>query len=446
MSKITRMTIFLLISVSCIFTVLFPISGVSMAERDSPFKIYDEIMVSAVDMDCNYYLEDHGKNKFNFEYPKLILTDDRDPLIAFVDENSDKLIFAEIADRRVKIFPSISNTNDRSHKKWPWPIVFARMNRIYLAILPGPWADKNKQIQIHVLDRDTKQLHYQTDIAFISSNRCTVGGIYPYNEKYMLVAQCNYICLRYLPLVLLGGNPTYRYNVSFILDNSKELTMQTIEQKGCHTVYNQAYDVSSSGSLHAAWVRDKHGQVGSKHDETIHYRLNKNGTKWEAPIELYSVKDTEVQRQLKHLSLANSVSSAFLLWQDVKNGIFVAEVRDGKKNDVIKISDMKKADISGEPLWFASTIRVASDNNGNVYALWAQNTGRSYQLYFRSRIHGKWMKEITISRGNGYLQLPDMKVDKAGKIHITYIKSMNADEPHGKYGCFYMKIERRKDI
>jgi hypothetical protein len=73
--------------------------------------------------------------------------------------------------------------------------------------------------------------------------------------------------------------------------------------------------------------------------------------------------------------------------------------------------------------------------------IWLQNSGENYELYFKARIEGKWSSEIVINQGPGYLKLPDMKVDEKGKVHITFIKSINPNEPRGKYGCFYMNLE-----
>jgi hypothetical protein len=258
----------------------------------------------------------------------------------------------------------------------------------------------------------------------------------------MLFGRCNSICMRYLPLVLLGGDPTYYYNVSLMLENSGEPVMQSIEEKGCHTVFNDAYEISTSGIIHAAWVRNKHGQMNPKHDETIYYRDNRNGSKWEVPIELYSVKDTETQRHFRHLSLASSSNSAFILWLDVKKGIYFSEIRNGRKENPVMIGGLKRSNLWEEPLWFASTIKVASDNDGNAYAVWSQNFDHHYQLFFRARIKGKWTNEINLKEGAGYLKLPDMKVDRQGTVHITYIRSTDPREPYGKYGCYYIKLKR----
>ena len=135
------------------------------------------------------------------------------------------------------------------------------------------------------------------------------------------------------------------------------------------------------------------------------------------------------------------------MWQDRVKGIFFTEIRDDKIIETTKISDIKKIDIFEEPLRLASTLKITSDKYGNAYALWAQNTGRDYQLFFKARINGKWMDEIVINRGSGYIKLPDIKVDNMGTIHISYTKSINPNEPRrtigvGKYGCFYLKLER----
>lgn len=138
--------------------------------------------------------------------------------------------------------------------------------------------------------------------------------------------------------------------------------------------------------------------------------------------------------------MASSGDSAFVLWQDMKKGIFLSEIAPGNKVDTVTISEKKEGSLSQEPMAVASTIKVASDKSGNVYVLWAQSFSKEYKLYFKARIDGKWSSEMIVNQGSGRLKLPDMKVDEKGKVHITYIKSIDPEKPNGKYGCFYMSI------
>lgn len=415
------------------FQLLFFVMACNAEGESNYFKIHDEVRISSVAMNCNYQLEDYAKYGYNFKYPKLIITDDRNPLIAFIDEKSEQLIFADVADNDVKIVQSYPSIDNSFWNKWP--IIFIRENKIYLASFP----ERRDRVKIYLFDRDTKRLYLQTDRLFNISEHCSLSSIYPYQENYMLAGNCSFFCLRYLPYIF-GNLPTFVHNASFLLNENKILERQSTEEEGCFSAYNSEYAVSKSGIIYSAWMRDTH-TVKPKRDEMIFYSINRDGTKWGKPIKLYLVKDTDTWRQLNNLSLASSTNSAFLLWQDFGKGIYFAEIRDGNKHDVVEISDMKKTtDVTQEPLEFASTIKVASDNVGNAYALWTMNSGHNYQLFFKARINGKWTKLLKVSSGCGFLKLPDMKIDKKGKVHITYIRSMQLDEPRDKFGCYYIKL------
>lgn len=419
--------------------------SVSCAEGNNRFRIYDETRISSIDMDCNYVNEDHGKYHYNFEYPKLIITDDSKPLIAFVDEKSKKLIFAVIADQEINTFSSIPIAADDGY--WiEWPIVFSKENKIYIASIPGLRAisEENARIKVFSLDKDSKKLHLYADKPLGINKRCSVSGIYPYSDKFTLVGKCNYHCGRYLPHMLMTTNfPVFYHNVSFLLDKEKLMDGLPIEEEGCFTVRKDEYVVSKAGVIYGAWIRDTKA-VKPMFDQMIYYSVNKDGTKWGKPIELYSLKDTKAYLELINISLASSNHSAFLLWQDFENGVHFAELYDDKKPAITKISDIKKFNkINEEPLVRASTVKVASDTSNNAYALWTQNNGRDYQLFFKARINGQWSSELIINKGPGFLKLPDMKVDKKGIVHIIYIKSMEQNDlKYGKYGCYYMKLEK----
>jgi hypothetical protein len=334
-----------------------------------------------------------------------------------------------------------------------WPVIFEKGSKIYFVLLSEDLQKSiNRGIKVYFFDRENKKLNLEEDKMINLGTRCSLWGIYPINSNFMLIGRCNYFCLRYTPLfLLLATPPTFYHNTSFLLesnkDSDKELIKQPIEEPGCYNVKNQVYDVSPSGAIQAAWVRNTTGVV-LKHDETIYLSTNSGGAHWSNPIELYSVKNTEViNNQINNLSLASYGNSSYVLWQDREKGIFFSELNNGKKSELTQLSDMKEVSFT-QPLELATRIKVAADNNGNAYALWIENssndyTSYDYKVYFRARINGQWMPEIIINKGAGLVTLPDMKVDKEGNVHITCIKSISKNVSHSQYGCFYMKLERQ---
>lgn len=420
------------------------------------FKIGLEKKISSQDMDCNYQNEDHWKFTYNFEYPKLILTNNDNPIVAFVDEKSKNIFLTEISNQEVNNLYTQSSHDVESWRRWP--IIFEKENKIYFALLLEDSRKWTSEVKVFLFDRENKKLNLEEDKVFKIGTRCHLWGIYPYKSNFMLIGNCSYICLRHIPLFLLGSPPYFQHNASFILDSNenseKELARQSIEGQGCYSVYNQVYDISMSGMIQSAWVRNT-TSVGIKHDEIIYLSTNKDGTQWSPPIELYSVKDVElingyISVHINNLSIASYGSSSFLLWQDREKGIFFSELNNGKRIEFTQITDRKEVDFI-QTLAVASTIKVTADNVGNAYVLWIQNSGRDYKLYFKARIDGQWTPEVIINQGPGHLTLPDMKADKEKNIHITYIKSVNPEKAYKtigeiKYGCFYMKLERKDEI
>ncbi|KFZ44878.1 hypothetical protein DS62_10360 [Smithella sp. SC_K08D17] len=431
--------------INIFFTVWMFFLSVSATEaRMNLFNIGHEKQISAPDMDCNYRIEDHWKSTYNFEYPKIVTINNGSPLIAFVDEKSENIFLTEISSQDIKILYNQPSHDLNSWRRWP--IIFANENKIYFALFSDDVSVLSRRVKMYLFDRGNKKLNLEEDKIFKIEGRCNLWGIYPYHTDFMLIGRCNYIALRYIPTLLLGGLPEFHHNASFILNSNKDsgekLTRQSIEEQGCYKVFNQVYDVSTTGSIQAAWVRNT-TTLGLKHDETIYLSTNKDGVQWSPPIELYSVKNTEIiNQQINNLSLASYGNSSFLLWQDREKGIFFSELKNGNKIELTPISDMKEID-SIQPMAVASTIKVTADNDGNAYVLWIKNTGSGYKLYFKARINGQWTPELIINEGPYSVKLPDMKVDKEGRVHITYIKSINPNKPSGKYGSFYMMLERQ---
>ena len=393
-------------------------------------------------MILDYESEDYGKNFHNFEYPKLVMLDSDEPLVAYIEEHEKKLIFTKILDEGFQIVYNLSHFDKRY---WEWPIITVRNGRIYLALIPpiGP-SDNHDRMQVFLLDTASGQLTSHREWTADLKKDHSVTGLYPYGDRFIGTASYSQICLHYLPFLVFGKMFVFHHNSSFVLDDKDVSKPQPIDHRGCFSAQEAEYAVSDSGWIHGAWIRDTSAAF-PPHDETIYYSYTKDGFAWEDPIELYTIRDTSIHGQLEHVSLASGGSSALLLWRDIESGIFFSEMKDGKEVESVKISDIRKMKIPSEPLWSASSIKVAADSRGNAYCLWVQNTGREYRLYFKARINGKWTPGLIVNSGTGYVKLPDMKIDKRGKIHVVYLKSRYPEEARPvKFDCYYMAIERQE--
>jgi len=401
-------------------------------------------------MNCDYYREDYKRLHYNFEYPKLIVADDKAPIIAFVDTKSERLIFREISYRRLKTVLNIPSFCDKSLFN-KWPIIFIHKEKIYMAAMCETQSNGERQhhIKIFLFDRHNNRLTPQDDKLLTKKellenkikSKAYLSGIYPYktDKKNIIVGGFNE--LHFHPLALFSGDfPSFTKSFSLIWEASEIGKYRTIEQKGWFGAYQKTYALSDTEVVHSAWVRDSSSAgLSTKHNEIICYSENKKGTEWTIPLEIYLVKKTELTNHIRNLSLASFANSAFLLWQDVEDGIYFEEIKDGLQLGIIKLDEAKVTDEIAEYLWGASTSKLTVDQQGNVYALWVRNFRSQYQIYLKSRVNNKWAQTRIISSGTGIVKLPDMQVDKKGAIHITYIKITSEKN----FTCYYIKLVKR---
>ena len=432
-----------------LFLVALAWSGLT----DSSFIMSDEIRISSKDINCDYFSEDYTRRWYNFKYPKLIIAEDQPPVAVLIDENTKKLVFVEIADQGPSI-TNIAQGYDEKNLFTNWPIIFMKENKIYLAFLINTQSDKKRQygVRLFLLDKGNNKLHLvrETRLANIevindfSKSDSFLSGIYPYDDgkgRFMLVG--TYTKSYFHPLTLIAGDQiSYNKNFSLIWEDDKIGDYQTIEEKGWFGAEKRAYAISDSGIANSSWVRStSRVSISAKHNETVCYSQNKDGTRWTKPLELYSVKKTNVISHVRDLSLSTYGTSAFLLWQDIENGFYFAEVKDGALHEQTRISDLKPLPPEKteyiEPLFGAPGLKITVDHKGNVYALWVLNDQWKYKIFVKGRIKGKWTEANVVSSGPGVAKLPDMKVDKQGVIHITYLK----ETPKEKFACYYLKLE-----
>jgi hypothetical protein len=343
------------------------------------------------------------------------------------------------------------HTLNEEKTRYRLPMIFSKRNQTYFAYFLEKDHEQYDKIEIFLFDSTKKQLRMQKEQAV---QICPFWGIYPYKDSFIIISSCSDICWHRLPLIFLHKQAIYFHNASFYLNSNGKPFRQSIEEKGCYDVTIQAYDSSQLGTIHATWVRQKMSSNNYTRDEIIFYSANKDGEEWTPPIEIFSVKNinnlTGNYRSIDSISMASFGKSAFILWRDDQKGIFFNEIRDGIKKENLKISNAAKPDKLRytDTLAVASDVKIASDDKGNVYALWVHNSGRDYQLFLKIRIDGKWTEESIINKGDGYLNLPDMKIDSKGTVHLTYVKPLHPNEPRktqwgGEYGCYYMKLVKK---
>lgn len=439
--------IIIIMGISFIF-LMFPFEVKTEDISHSPFKIYDEIEISSKEMNCDYSLEDYRRLVFNFEYPKIIIMNDNTPIVVFIDENSKKLIFVNISKHSFKIMNSIPSFEGNVFEKWP--SIFLKDDKINLVVMKKISLKEKSQYRIQLLSLEKESIKLNLEKEIIVPNEeilknSFLSGMYSFNEdknEFIVIGGFNES--HFHPLALFSGDfPTFIKHFSFIWNGNQISKYQQVEKKGWFSANRRVYAISDMGVVNCAWVRDtSHVGFSTKHNESVLYSHSKIEDGWIEPFELYSVRETDIVNQIGDISITSNKNTAYLLWIDRKKGVYFGEATDTKTKDIMQIGDV--INISKdlkyiEPLYLASTTSIAVDKYDNAYALWVQNEGSQYKIFLRARINGKWIEVIVVNSGSGTVKLPDMKVDKNGVIHITYIKK-KAEE---KYYCYYQKVERR---
>ena len=278
----------ILISQVMILLMFFavPISVCGAEKKENVFKAENELKISIDDMDCNYHSEDRSKTFYNFEYPKMITNDGSNPLIAFIDEKSDRLIFVEIANRDVKIEYSLSSSKEHSYQKWP--IISSKGNQIYFSYFSDVDAKSGEKIKIFLFDSNNNKLYLQKVEPL--QIPCYPWGVYPSKDNFMVIGTCSDFCWHRLPLLRFHGEAIYFHNASFNLGGNKKLSRQSIEDKGCYHVWSPVYDSSTSGTIHAAWCSVNKIDSGATHDETVYYSQIRTGISGNVSRDIFGEK------------------------------------------------------------------------------------------------------------------------------------------------------------
>ncbi len=444
--------IFILSSVHLTVSV-FVADNSSAEYANKILNIHPEVLISSQGDDLDYYKEDFRRMYYNFEYPKLITIDNSSPIIAFIDEKANRLIVTEIgysALSTLGMFPPFQD----NYQLGKWPIIFVQNSNIYFATL-GVTVNNNVQtykVKILLFDKRDGSLSSKYDKSFSNpeplkaiTGKASVSlyGIYPIGidiNKYLVVGR--FTESYFHPLTLLSGEPVrLSKSFSFELQDDNINFYQPMDKSGRFSAYQQRVIVSKTGLAHTIWVRDTR-QIINNHNEIICYSCNKSGYKWTEPLELYNVKTSKHDDQIRTLSLASYNESIYLLWNDFERGIYFEEINNGNKQKIINISEEKDY-IEGKRIVFLSgapTAKITTDDDGNVYIIWIINTGNNYKIFLKAKIRNEWKENVLVNSGTLAAKLPDITVDKKGGIHITYVKEMRGD----KTGCYYIKIDKQQ--
>lgn len=415
------------------------------------YKVFNEMRISSKEMSCNYSMEGFRILDFSFEYPKIIITERQNPIVAFIDENSNKLVFVEINGQHAKIISKIDSFREEIYRRDRWPFVFYHQNEINLAVLAQEHQKKKEptyHFQIYALNADENRLELRRDIHMkkdentleIYKQNASLEGIFPLSAtKHILFGR--FTDFHFHPGGLISGDfPKFTKTFSLIWDGDKIGQYQKIEKDGWFGAVNNVY-VGTSGVIHCAWVRDtSRVSFSSKHTKTVCYSVKKNNSRWTEPIELYEIETTEYTR-IQNLSISCNKSKTYIVWEDKIKGVYFAEIgADDKKIDKSQIKQLSSLENGATTHWGLSRLKIVADQKGDVFVVWIESswtrTSRTYRVIFRARIDDKWLPSNIVSEGEGLAQQCDIEIDKNENIHITYIKQ----NPRDSYGCYYLRL------
>jgi hypothetical protein len=447
--------------VHTLFALAINATAVLGAEDNVVFQISDEVQISTQDMDCDYSLEDYARLSFDFEYPKIMVKDNESIIVTFIDTKLNNIVFMNVLESGNKIIARLPAFEKNRFERWP--IIISKGNNLYLATKKEITTTDGLQfhIQLFLLNERDNKLDVKSSIflrekallpqlKLDKDTRLYISGIIPLEislNRFMAVG--GYVESHFHPLALISGHlASFEKNFSVSLNNGKIGDAAIIEKKGWFEARNRIYAATDTriGTAYSAWIRNtSRPGFSDKHNEMVCYSKSKGESKWTEPSEVYSVIDTKTLDRIRGLSMAAANESLYMIWRDLEKGIYVSEIDNRNRNETTQIADVtpSSACLDGiEPLYGASTEKLAVDQQGNIFILWIDNFECQYKVTLKARINGQWSQPVAIKSGQGVVKLPDIKVDKRGVIHIAYVKKMGKD----KFGCYYVKVEKKEKV
>lgn len=419
--KNTTIPILLLMVVAIIMNVGCFVSTAVCAESDTPFTVHGQVSIT----ESGYY-----QNTSN--YPRLILSDNKPPLVSYVDYREHKAYFTELTDKGPNILATLPTFGGFLD------MLQSNSDKQYLATKEN--RDELKQIKLFLFDREKKEINLQREYSFKISgkgkNEYIGTGLFPFRNKFLVFGE--YEERYFFPWVFVGGEPLLCWKpFAVILDDSETVESWPIEESGRYATYDLQISLSKSGRVRAAWIRRKM-HLDSTVDEIICFSESEDGMQWTKPLQVYTLKREKHSRdEIRDISLVGYGKKVFVFWRITEKGEFLAEIEGNQVQNIKQISGKEREQVKIDDAVERSPATMAVDHQGNLYVLSVVNSApKRYRMFLKARINGEWTKEAVISEDTAnFVQSVDLKIDVNGAIHVVYYLG-------GGRASYYMKVTR----
>jgi len=193
---------------------------------------------------------------------------------------------------------------------------------------------------------------------------------------------------------------------------------------GIHGAYTPDISIDGFGGAHLVWIKR------AFNNSVVWYSFNPNPTmenKWISPIAV-SYK-TSVDFCWPKVASDNN-GNAYVVWEDNSTGnreIFFRKKINGVWETIENIS--QTSGISIRP-----AIAVEK-STGNIYVVWQEKVG-DWEIFFRAFQNGQWSEPINLTNNSSQSIYPNIWVDNSGGIHVVY-----ADNSEGSYNIMYISSD-----
>jgi hypothetical protein len=378
---------------------------------------------------------------------KIVVLEDKMSKIIFFDMGKRKLFCATISDESLKIVEEVVGFDDaQEYINYPitFPNIFIRENIINVVYAAKRREDKVNQYDLCFLklNRDGSKASLDKRIS-LTKKTFNYGQIHifplgEYGDSMLVVGEQTKAGLWpwdiAMHLLSAGHGPTFTINHSWIINGTEITTPQQIETHGRVSSWRRLrrHAVSRAGEAHSLWIRDYRSDdplFGFNSDQSVCYSRNMKGEGWSEPIELFRTRTIPYDDRIKDIAIVCDDKAAYVLWADEIDGLFFAEIREGK---IISQANISKSVMKN------GLLEISAGQQGDVVALMSENKKENYEITILRRLAGKWTEHVNVMHGPKWIENNgiDLVIDNEGIIHMVYCKGVDGRTQN----IYYRKI------
>jgi len=192
---------------------------------------------------------------------------------------------------------------------------------------------------------------------------------------------------------------------------------------GSHRVYIPEITIDGNGTAHVVWC-DRSQIMNS----TVWYSKNPQPTdisKWTSPILLSSA--TNLNFCWPKIASDNE-GNVYVVWEDNSKGnmeiSFRKKINGGDWEDIENISNSSQTSIQ-------PTIAVDRESE-DIYVAWDESVKGIWEIFLKSYQDEDWSEAINLSNSSATSGMPNLSVDASGGVHLVY-----ADKYKGHFEVMY---------